>query len=156
MHNTKSHGKRLSPWNILQLMLTTLNCCPRDVSSVFQFFIPLRRNCLTLAATPIIIVSRHSPIQLCGKAMARFWCLLLQSLRIALSISNNWSLVPLLFLRHPFCSSGRIPSNCLYITSAMTPVMSIHMRGRQEMCLKLSTAFCLLWSFKQRIVLAKV
>ena len=38
----------------------------------------------------------------------------------------------------------------------MTPVMSFDMRGKQEMGLKLSTAFPLRWSFKHRIVRPKV
>ena len=84
------------------------------------------------------------------QAMAWLVCLLLQSLKIALSISN-WSLVPY-FSSYTSSAPGRIPSKCLYITSAM----SFHMRGRQEMGLKLSTAFPLPWSFKHRIVLPKV
>lgn len=49
-------------------MLTTLNDCPHDVSSVFQSPILLGRNCLTLAAIPKISNPLVSYVAPCHKA----------------------------------------------------------------------------------------
>ena len=71
-------------------------------------------------------------------------------------VSQQLVLSPLLLLVHPFCSLGKISSRYSYITSAMTPVMSFHITGRQKMGPKLPTVFSLLGFFKHKIVLPNV
>lgn len=109
----ESKGDKRSPWNNPLLFLTWPRIFPQALSSVSYFVILLHMNCSKFLTNPNI--SKHSSIQECG----------------TISISN-WSLVPLAFLLHHFCSFGRISlfSRKPYLFSAIMPVINSLFQGR--------------------------
>ena len=132
------------------LILSVPNFCRPDVSSVFHFFMLLPNTFCIFSATPNIIM--HFFNQLWGTMSNAFLysihaipspaIRLLQFLNIILSI-NNWSFVPLDFLRHSICSSSNnlSLSRCSYSSSLSIPVNIFCIRGRHAIGLKLVTSF---------------
>ena len=123
-------GDRLSPWNVPRLISTCPKLSPPDISSVFHCSILFSRRLVMLSTTPNMVIYTCGTISKVFlksiQAIQSPVSLLSQFLIIILSI-NNWSFVPPIFLRQPFCSLGKslLLSRCWYISSDIAPVSSL-------------------------------
>ena len=111
---TNKIGNTLSPWEMLLFTFISLSVSPPNVNSTFQFFIDFSITFLIWLATFKILLALHNPGMRCHtisffyslskqhSSLSFFFC---SSFFTILSIIS-WSLVPLLCLLQPFCSSS--------------------------------------------------
>ena len=140
------------------LISTSPNFPPDSLNPNFHDFMLLyKKSCILFAIPNISKTAMRYFVIGSIHVIARLVCLLLQSLNTVLSVSS-WSFVPWLPKWHPFRSDGSTFSLSwwLYLFLTNIPVISFHIKVRQDIGLYLSTALCFVRSFWHSTVFPKV